>query len=105
MPRTAGSLRSGRKSMLISSVKRSYRADRSPVPQSVVVPSAVRRKDIRAALGLLSLAAALRSAGFEPKVIDGALDADYLEMIRQEIGGCLAFGISLLTGPMIRDAT
>ena len=26
-------------------------------------------------LGLLSLAAALRSAGFEPKVIDGALDA------------------------------
>jgi anaerobic magnesium-protoporphyrin IX monomethyl ester cyclase len=55
-------------------------------------------------LGLLSLAASLRLAGFEPKVIDGALDADYLAAIKHDVGDCLAFGISLLTGPMIRDA-
>src|SRR5690348_14387977 len=55
-------------------------------------------------LGLLSLAASLRSAGFEPKVIDGALHPDYLGAIGNELHDCLAFGISLLTGPMIRDA-
>jgi radical SAM superfamily enzyme YgiQ (UPF0313 family) len=55
-------------------------------------------------LGLLSLAASLRLAGFEPKVIDGALHPDYMGAIRSEMDNCLAFGISLLTGPMIRDA-
>ncbi len=55
-------------------------------------------------LGLLSLAASLRQAGFEPRIIDGAITPDFQAAIRQELDGCLAFGISLLTGPMIRDA-
>jgi radical SAM superfamily enzyme YgiQ (UPF0313 family) len=55
-------------------------------------------------LGLLSLAASLRQAGFEPRIIDGVLTADWADEIRRELDGCVAFGVSLLTGPMIRDA-
>ncbi|HTS77772.1 MAG TPA: radical SAM protein [Bryobacteraceae bacterium] len=55
-------------------------------------------------LGLLSLAASVREAGYEPRIIDGALDHDYQDRIRGELDGSLCFGVSLLTGPMIRDA-
>jgi anaerobic magnesium-protoporphyrin IX monomethyl ester cyclase len=55
-------------------------------------------------LGLLSLAGALRENGFEPCIIDGALDRNYLPRVASEIEDCLAFGVSLLTGPMIREA-
>lgn len=55
-------------------------------------------------LGLLSLASSLREAGYEPCIIDGALRRDYLEIIRRELQGAACFGVSLLTGPMIRDA-
>jgi radical SAM superfamily enzyme YgiQ (UPF0313 family) len=55
-------------------------------------------------LGLLSLASSLQQAGFEPRIIDGAITPDSPAAIRQEVGECAAFGVSLLTGPMIRDA-
>jgi anaerobic magnesium-protoporphyrin IX monomethyl ester cyclase len=55
-------------------------------------------------LGLLSLAAALREAGYVPSIIDGALRPDYMRMIAEEIEDCACFGVSLLTGPMIREA-
>jgi radical SAM superfamily enzyme YgiQ (UPF0313 family) len=55
-------------------------------------------------LGLLSLAASLRENGYQPCVIDGALDRSYLPRISREIEDCLCFGVSLLTGPMIIDA-
>jgi anaerobic magnesium-protoporphyrin IX monomethyl ester cyclase len=55
-------------------------------------------------LGLLSLAASLRENGYEPCIIDGALDRNYLARVTREIEDCLCFGVSLLTGPMIREA-
>ncbi len=55
-------------------------------------------------LGLLSLAASLRQAGYTPVIIDGALDREYLKRIAENSADCLCLGISLLTGPMIRDA-
>jgi anaerobic magnesium-protoporphyrin IX monomethyl ester cyclase len=55
-------------------------------------------------LGLLSLAGSLRESGYEPCIIDGALEHNYRERIAAEIKDCLCFGVSLLTGPMIRDA-
>jgi anaerobic magnesium-protoporphyrin IX monomethyl ester cyclase len=55
-------------------------------------------------LGLLSLAAAVREQGFRPVIVDGATQPDYMEVIAREVGDALAFGVSLLTGPMIRDA-
>ncbi|HWF07092.1 MAG TPA: radical SAM protein [Bryobacteraceae bacterium] len=55
-------------------------------------------------LGLLSLAASLRGNGYNPRIIDGALNRNYLTQIAAEIGDALCFGVSLLTGPMILDA-
>jgi len=55
-------------------------------------------------LGLLSLAGTLREAGYVPLIIDGALRPDYMRMIAEEIQDCACFGVSLLTGPMIREA-
>jgi anaerobic magnesium-protoporphyrin IX monomethyl ester cyclase len=55
-------------------------------------------------LGLLSLAASLREAGYAPVIIDGALDRDYLKRIAEQAADCRCLGVSLLTGPMIRDA-
>ena len=55
-------------------------------------------------LGLLSLASSLRVAGFQPLIIDGAIEPKFLDAIARELPNCLAFGISLLTGPVIRDA-
>ncbi len=53
-------------------------------------------------LGLLSLAGSLRDAGYEPVLIDGMLEPDPLARIQQESKKCAAFGVSLLTGLMIR---
>ena len=53
-------------------------------------------------LGLLSLAASLRESGYEPCVIDGALDRNYMLRVAREIEDCACFGVSVLTGPMIR---
>jgi anaerobic magnesium-protoporphyrin IX monomethyl ester cyclase len=55
-------------------------------------------------LGLLSLAASLRENGYEPCIIDGALDPQWRRRIHREIEDCLCFGVSLLTGPMIHAA-
>jgi anaerobic magnesium-protoporphyrin IX monomethyl ester cyclase len=55
-------------------------------------------------LGLLSLAGSLREAGYEPVIIDGALDRNFRETVANEIADCLCFGVSLLTGPMIIDS-
>lgn len=55
-------------------------------------------------LGLLSLAGALRENGYEPVIIDGALDRDYRARVVAAIEGAVCFGVSLLTGPMIVDA-
>jgi anaerobic magnesium-protoporphyrin IX monomethyl ester cyclase len=55
-------------------------------------------------LGLLSLAGSLRAAGYTPEIIDGALDRDYMQTIAKQAEDCVCLGVSLLTGPMIRDA-
>lgn len=54
--------------------------------------------------GLLSLAGSLRTSGYVPVLVDGALDARYRERIAREAKDCICLGISLLTGPMIREA-
>jgi radical SAM superfamily enzyme YgiQ (UPF0313 family) len=42
--------------------------------------------------------------GYVPVIIDGALHRDYIARIEKEIRDCACFGVSLLTGPMIREA-
>jgi anaerobic magnesium-protoporphyrin IX monomethyl ester cyclase len=55
-------------------------------------------------LGLLSLAASIRQEGFNPVIVDGAITPSFLQVIAKEVSDSFAFGISVLTGPMIRDA-
>lgn len=55
-------------------------------------------------VGLLCLAAVLRQAGREVTVIDAAVVPDYLQAVEREIERAVCFGVSLLTGPMIRGA-
>jgi radical SAM superfamily enzyme YgiQ (UPF0313 family) len=55
-------------------------------------------------LGLLSLAASIREEGFAPVIIDGATTPKFLDAIAKEVTDAFAFGVSVLTGPMIRDA-
>jgi anaerobic magnesium-protoporphyrin IX monomethyl ester cyclase len=55
-------------------------------------------------LGVLSLAGSLRQAGYQPKIVDGALDRNFAQIIAAEIEDSLCIGVSLLTGPMIHDA-
>lgn len=59
---------------------------------------------LSAPLCLLTLAATLRESGFEPVVIDAAIEPDYKRRILREASGALCLGISVLTGPMIRGA-
>jgi radical SAM superfamily enzyme YgiQ (UPF0313 family) len=54
--------------------------------------------------GLLCLASPLLQAGYEVTIIDAAVVPDYLTAIRSETRDALCFGVSLLTGPMIRGA-
>lgn len=55
-------------------------------------------------LGLLSLASSIREAGFMPVVIDGAITPDFHDVLAKEVADTFAFGVSVLTGPMINDA-
>lgn len=55
-------------------------------------------------LGLLSLAASIREEGFAPTIVDGATTPNFLDVISKEVQDAFAFGVSVLTGPMIRDA-
>ena len=54
-------------------------------------------------LGLLSLAGSVREAGYGVLIIDGALHPDYMSRVERALDDCLSFGVSLLTGPMIRE--
>src|SRR5436189_1878874 len=54
--------------------------------------------------GLLCLASPLRQSGYDVKIIDAAVVPDYVDAMQREIPDALCFGISLLTGPMIRGA-
>ncbi|HXE12478.1 MAG TPA: radical SAM protein [Bryobacteraceae bacterium] len=55
-------------------------------------------------LGVLSLAASIREQGFWPVVIDGATNPSFLDAVIHETTDAFVFGVSILTGPMIRDA-
>jgi len=57
-----------------------------------------------APLCLLTLAATLREARFEPVIIDAAIDPNHLASVLDATGDAICLGISALTGPMLHGA-
>lgn len=56
-----------------------------------------------APLGILAIATPLLRAGYQVRVIDSSITPDYLKTILHEVKDALCLGISLVTGPMIRE--
>jgi len=61
-------------------------------------------KPLGAPLCLLALAATLREHGFQPRIIDAAIEPNYKQAIGEAIADAICLGVSVLTGPMIRGA-
>ena len=57
-----------------------------------------------APLGLLAISTPLLHAGYEVRIIDATIHADYQQRILDEVKDALCLGISVVTGPMIKDA-
>ena len=61
-------------------------------------------KEASPPLALIAIAAPLVERGYEVKIIDSALEEDYVGAVLAEMEGALCLGISLITGPMIQGA-
>ncbi len=55
-------------------------------------------------LALIAIAAPLVARGYDIKVVDTALEEDYVGAVLREMDGALCLGMSLITGSMIRGA-
>ena len=56
-----------------------------------------------APLGLLAVATPLLRAGYDVRLIDSTITPDYKQCVLDEIRDAICLGISLVTGPMIRE--
>ncbi len=56
-----------------------------------------------APLGLLAISTPLLRAGYEIRIIDSTIAPNYIQRILEEVKDALCLGISVVTGPMIKD--
>src|ERR1700761_1785489 len=59
--------------------------------------------DATAPLGILAVATPLISAGYTICLVDSTITPDYKKRVLEEVRDALCLGISLVTGPMIRE--
>src|SRR5258708_25516880 len=59
--------------------------------------------DATAPLGILAVATPLIRAGYQVVLIDSTITPDYKKRVLEEARDALCLGISLFTGPMIRE--
>src|ERR1700710_3264030 len=59
--------------------------------------------DATAPLGILAVATPLIRAGYQICLIDSTITPDYKKRVLEEVRDALCLGISLVTGPMIRE--
>jgi anaerobic magnesium-protoporphyrin IX monomethyl ester cyclase len=55
-------------------------------------------------LACISIAAPLLGEGYEVRIVDSTLEPDCVTAVLRELEGALCLGISVMTGPMIREA-
>jgi anaerobic magnesium-protoporphyrin IX monomethyl ester cyclase len=56
-----------------------------------------------APLGLLAIATPLLRAGYTVRIIDSTIAPDYRRRVLEEVRDALCFGVSVVTGPMIKE--
>ena len=56
-----------------------------------------------APLGILAISTPLLNAGYDVRIIDSTIHLDYKKRILEEVKDALCLGISVVTGPMIRE--
>ena len=56
-----------------------------------------------APLGILAISTPLLDAGYEIRIVDASIAPDYKKRVMNEVKDALCLGISLVTGPMIRE--
>lgn len=56
-----------------------------------------------APLGLLAISTPLLRAGYEVRIIDATIVPDYQQRVLDEVKDALCLGVSVVTGPMIKD--
>src|SRR5215471_9334681 len=56
-----------------------------------------------APLGILAIATPLLNAGYNVRIIDSTISPDYKAEVLREVKDALCLGISVVTGPMIRE--
>jgi radical SAM superfamily enzyme YgiQ (UPF0313 family) len=56
-----------------------------------------------APLGILAISTPLLNAGYDVRIIDSTITANYKKKVLQEVQDALCLGISVVTGPMIRE--
>src|SRR5580700_4912781 len=59
--------------------------------------------DATAPLGLLAVATPLLRAGYSIRLIDSTITPDYKKRVLEQVKDAVCLGISLVTGPMIRE--
>ena len=59
--------------------------------------------DATAPLGLLAVATPLLRAGYSIRLIDSTITPNYKKRVLEEVKDAVCLGISLVTGPMIRE--
>src|ERR1700723_2424973 len=84
----------------------SYSSEECVVPKSKKIvfffPS-FASSDATAPLGILAVATPLLRAGYEICLIDSTITPNYKKRVLEEVRDALCLGISLVTGPMIRE--
>ncbi len=56
-----------------------------------------------APLGILAISTPLLEAGYDIRIIDAWIEPNYKKRIMEEVKDALCLGVSLVTGPMIRE--
>jgi radical SAM superfamily enzyme YgiQ (UPF0313 family) len=56
-----------------------------------------------APLGILAISTPLLEAGYDVRIIDSTITPDYVKRVLEEVKDALCLGISVVTGPMIRE--
>src|SRR5215831_14260926 len=60
-------------------------------------------QEATAPLGILAVSTPLLSAGYQIRIIDSTITPDFKGRVMEELNDALCLGVSLVTGPMIKE--